>query len=422
MKLSKNIIDTGMEDNILTGLIISNKFISLLQSHNIKDLWQGSYHKIISHWCFDYFSEFKKTPGLHIQDIFEEEKERSQISEEIQENVSLFLYRLSQKYENTKQIDINFLIKQTQDYFNNQNQILLKQDISDALLEKTNPKEINEIIQSYKSFDFQTTPFYNSIITSNDLLKEKVKPLKAIVYPWLRENSLNMIFAQRGLGKSFLALILGIAITRINYDEINIGPWYVKNPCGVLLIDGEMGKFDLQDRIKRLSGPLQSESKRFPLTIFSSPDYTADEQESVNLYTLFWQQRVFDYLKTHRSTRVLILDNLSSLCAGREENDNTGTSVFNSWLISLRALGISVILIHHAGKGGTQRGASSLEDPLNNIIVLKKPADWVPGDGAHFSISFEKARNDPGGKDWQPFALRIMDHDDNNKWSTWCQV
>lgn len=420
MKLSREIVTTKMEDKILTGLIISDKFLPILQSAKIKDLWEGSYHELIARWCFIYFTKFKKVPGLHIQDIFEKEKEN--LEKPLQKNISDFLNKLSQDYKLSKKIQIDYLINEAQDYFNTQNQKLLNEKMTDALTDKDSVKEINQLIQEYEPLDFNASAFHESIITSNNLLQEKVRMPLAIVHPWLRERSLNMIFAKRGLGKSFLALILGIAITRKDYDQIDIGPWYVKNPCGVLLCDGEMGKFDLQDRIRQLAGPLGEESKRFPLTIFSSPDYTEEQQQGVNLYQPYWQNKVYSYLKTHRSTRVLILDNLSSLCTGNDENDNTLGGLFNIWLISLRAMGVSVILIHHAGKSGKQRGASVREDPLNNILVLKRPADWVQGEGCHFYVEFEKARNDPGGKEWMPFSLRIIEHDANIKWRQWIQV
>ena len=420
MKFNREIINTQIEDKILIGLIIFDKFIPIIQSYDIKDFWEGSYHKIVANWCFEYYSKFKKAPKLHIEDIFI--KNKKLLEEPTQKNINTFLIRLSNEYEKSSQIQIEYLIIQAQEYFNTQNQKLLNAEISDALDDRDSVENINELIQKYQPIDFSTTSFNDSIITSKDLLQEKVEMPRAIVYPWLRESSLNMIYAKRGLGKSFLALILAISITRKDYDNIDIGPWYVKNPCGVLLCDGEMGKFDLQDRIKQLVGPVGEESKRFPFTIFSTPDYTEDSQESVNLYTPYWQNKVYSYLKTHRSTRVLILDNLSSLCTGNDENDNTLGALFNTWLISLRAMGISVILIHHAGKSGLQRGASVREDPLNNIIVLKKPADWIQGEGCHFYVQFEKARNDPGGKDWSPFALRVVEHDENTKWRQWIQV
>src|SRR5262245_60116580 len=49
---------------------------------------------------------------------------------------------------------------------------------------------------------------------------------------------------------------------------------------------------------------------------------------------------------------LLILDNLSSLTAVIRDNDAESWSPIQDWLLRLRRRGISVIIVHHAGKGG----------------------------------------------------------------------
>lgn len=62
---------------------------------------------------------------------------------------------------------------------------------------------------------------------------------------------------------------------------------------------------------------------------------------------------------------MIIFDNLSSLRSGVDENDNSALDAFLQWLLALRHKGYAILLIHHAGKGGDQRGASRLEDFLD---------------------------------------------------------
>ena len=50
----------------------------------------------------------------------------------------------------------------------------------------------------------------------------------------------------------------------------------------------------------------------------------------------------------------LILDNLSTLCGSLKENEGDSWTPVQTWLLSLRKRGVSVLLIHHAGKGGNQ--------------------------------------------------------------------
>jgi putative DNA primase/helicase len=59
---------------------------------------------------------------------------------------------------------------------------------------------------------------------------------------------------------------------------------------------------------------------------------------------------------------LLILDNLSSLTAGLRENDSDAWSPIQEWLLRLRRRGISVLIVHHAGKrGALKTGAIKID-------------------------------------------------------------
>ena len=51
-----------------------------------------------------------------------------------------------------------------------------------------------------------------------------------------------------------------------------------------------------------------------------------------------------------------------------------------------------MLFIHHAGKGGQQRGTSRREDILDTVIALRPPGDYSPKEGARFEVHLEKAR------------------------------
>ncbi len=76
------------------------------------------------------------------------------------------------------------------------------------------------------------------------------------------------------------------------------------------------------------------------------------------------------------------------------------------WLLRLRRKGISVLLVHHAGKGGAQRGTSRHEDVLDISIELRRPDGYVSSEGARFEIHFAKARG-LFGRDVEPFEVRM---------------
>jgi putative DNA primase/helicase len=55
-------------------------------------------------------------------------------------------------------------------------------------------------------------------------------------------------------------------------------------------------------------------------------------------------------------------------------------------------LRVAVLIIHHAGVNGRQRGTSRREDALDTVIALRRPADYAPEEGARFEVHIEKAR------------------------------
>src|SRR6516164_3924170 len=89
-----------------------------------------------------------------------------------------------------------------------------------------------------------------------------------------------------------------------------------------------------------------------------------------------------------------------------------------NWLLKLRRQGIAVLLVHHAGTNGRQRGTSRREDALDSVIALRRRDDYSPEQGARFEIHFEKLRNRVDGAAAIPFEACIENVDDGIRWSS----
>ena len=84
------------------------------------------------------------------------------------------------------------------------------------------------------------------------------------------------------------------------------------------------------------------------------------------------------------------------------------------WALHQRRAGRSVVFMHHAGKGGQQRGTSRREDVLDTVVALRRPSDYQPDEGARFEVHFEKSRGFHGD-DAKPFEAALI-HGDG--WTT----
>ena len=113
---------------------------------------------------------------------------------------------------------------------------------------------------------------------------------------------------------------------------------------------------------------------------------------------------------------LLILDNLSSLTVGLRESDSDAWSPIQEWLLRLRRRGISVLIVHHAGKRGEQRGTSRREDVLDTSFSLRRPSDYSMEQGARFEVHIEKGRG-LVGEHAKPFEAQLELRDGKAAWS-----
>src|SRR5207253_9614656 len=83
------------------------------------------------------------------------------------------------------------------------------------------------------------------------------------------------------------------------------------------------------------------------------------------------------YSKVVEDADLVIVDNVSTLCRMIKENDADSWTPVQNWALQLRRAGKSVILIHHAGKSGRQRGSSRKEEkqrPTSSLGVRPHPS------------------------------------------------
>jgi|GEM_PF-1261288 len=268
------------------------------------------------------------------------------------------------------------------------------------------------------------------ILGQTALEKENPAAPRPIMWPWLSARRIVEVFSERGVGKTFLGCMLTVALTRKNYmDKANdIGPWRVERPTGVLFIDGEMALHELRKRILQLATPRGKPFGVASLSVLSAEKFDslfrgADRPLStLNITNPQWQNAIFKILDENRRIKVLILDNISSLAPGLDENSKKDWDKIGQWLLTIRRLGVSTIFMHHAGKGGDQRGTSGREDYVDCVIKLTKPAGHKWGDPCSFNVSYGKNRILPKGAtaDFRSFNIRFVEADENGnlKWET----
>lgn len=243
-------------------------------------------------------------------------------------------------------------------------------------------------------------------VSLGELLAKKIPPRAPMLSPWLTEQSLSMIYAWRGIGKSWLGLSAGYAVA----SGCDLLGWHAPAKRRVLYIDGELPARVLQSRMALIVGAFDGEPDPDGFRILT-PDLQPNGVMP-NLSDYAGQAAIDVYAD---QAELIVIDNLSTLARGGKENEGESWLPVQEWALRHRAKGRAVLFIHHAGKGGQQRGASRREDVLDTVISLRRPAEYNPADGAKFELHFEKARN-LTGDEAQPLDVCLHGDDNGIRW------
>ncbi len=401
-------------DWVSLGLIFSTEFcqrmLPILEKKHV--YIPTPHHKKIYYWVRDHYDEYKVAPGSSIDLIYKRELKTLG-----REEADLIYTLLKNVFENKKAhfekdpIPVELLCKQTIDYLFEKeiDQVISKvQDFKD----KGNIQNAVRLIQEYNPL-VEISSLYiedNLLISSTDFINEELPEPRILIHPWLIDGSITMIYAPRGIGKTWLALLVSVLITRERGVARTLGNWSVYNTGGVLYIDGEMGQWHIQERLKALCS--LKEDDIHTLTLLSAARTAKLYNKQINISDSFWREWIYLFFKERPQYQLLVLDNIASLTPGVSENQKEEWDPINQWLIRLRHLGVAVIIVHHANKTGQQRGTSGREDALDCIIKLSHPPGYKEREAARFIITFEKARNIGPGKALESFCLRLNKRED----------
>jgi len=222
-----------------------------------------------------------------------------------------------------------------------------------------------------------------ALIEYRDLLKLEL-PTRNAHLSWLHEGSLVMVFGPRGIGKTMMQLGLVVALT----TGREFLRWPITAPTGCLYVDGEMPTEELRTRLTEMLPELP----KAPLFFLTGDLYYRRCEQDLVLTHAETRQGLLALLDAHPAIKVVILDNVSCLFPGLDEDKKRDWEPIQSFLVTLRRRGLAVVLVHHAGKGGQQRGTSGREDALDVVIQLSRPSEYRPEEGCHFELSFSKSR------------------------------
>lgn len=217
---------------------------------------------------------------------------------------------------------------------------------------------------------------------------------------------LGMIVAPRGVGKS--TFVVGCAVAMAYKAEfLGHGPYKQRK---VIILDGEMDLHTMQQRLKEQSEALDVQIDNSHLK-FVSPELF--DGVMPRLSTTGGQNEIDKVLGSDWD--VLFIDNYSAFSeSGREDAESW--MPWLKWMLTHKRAGRTVIVIHHTGKNGQQRGSSKHEDALDFSISLKPIPDEQHEGTLRFIFEWKKSRHLPSDQT-RPFMVTYEKTSDGSKWT-----
>lgn len=246
------------------------------------------------------------------------------------------------------------------------------------------------------------------ILTGGEFLRLELPPRPWIIEPIIPGRGLAMLYAPRGLGKTWLAMTIGVTAAAGG----ELFEWKAPRPVRVLYVDGEMQAEVMQNRLASIIAGAPRTPAEDNLHLLSADLHETGLPDLRDPLA----QEAIEEACSRLLIELLVLDNLSSLCRSGRENEADSWQPVQDFLLRLRRRGVSVLLVHHAGKGGQQRGTSRREDVLDTVIALRRPVDYEAAEGARFEVHVEKSRT-CAGEMLAPFELRLEERNGAAIWT-----
>ena len=207
-------------------------------------------------------------------------------------------------------------------------------------------------------------------------------PDEFIVKDIIDPQTCNLIYAPSGGMKSLYCLALAASISQ--------GKPFLGKPStqtNVLYLDGEMSEDSIARRVELMGiSAIPQDSFTYVATalIKGYEANLADEKQREEYLTQIIDS---DY-------KVVVLDNIRTLCQLINENDSAQFTDFNTWIKRLRGQGITVIVVHHSNKSkedgsrAAYAGSSNISTVFESIVCLEKHED------SSLALHVDKDRND----------------------------
>jgi hypothetical protein len=270
----------------------------------------------------------------------------------------------------------------------------------------------DDLANQLETFSKQSTNTGNPavVVSFRDLLTMELPALEYAIEPLLTVGGTGEIWAWRGLGKTFITTEIAIQLALgcpTLFGGINGtgGNWPIARAYRVLYVYGEMHGSEIQKRAQQIARGHGSDLPSAENFGTMCKDFQKRWRPKINSPR---DRKIIEERLFAGGYEVLILDNLSTLWPTSQEGEGERTATLTEWFLDLNQRRISVIYLHHAGKGGEQRGGSEKEDMLDFVLKLTRPPGYKREEQLRVLVEIDKTRGESKQPRWLvPFEMSL---------------
>jgi hypothetical protein len=147
--LTRRRIDDPIERRIVTGMVVSDRFLQEVQAFYRPHLLGDPSARLLAGWCLDYWAQYRSAPGPHVRDLFESHA-RNGLGDAEAEAISSILAAASEEHERADHFNADYLLDEAERHLKGRSLLALAEDLKAALASPAGgPVEAERVLEEY---------------------------------------------------------------------------------------------------------------------------------------------------------------------------------------------------------------------------------------------------------------------------------
>lgn len=151
MAVSRRKPTSHIERNIITGMIVSDRYLREVTPVFKTDFLTVDPIRSVAEWCLEYFEKYNKAPGPHIRDLYQYHAEKT-LDPDNAEYIVEFLASIDDEYKRADKFNVDYLLDQSIAYFEEQSLRNHLDDVRGAL-NAGDMEEAKELVSKFNTVE-----------------------------------------------------------------------------------------------------------------------------------------------------------------------------------------------------------------------------------------------------------------------------